>query len=428
MTTTSTGSVATPGKPTVIGAAIIGNMLELYDFAVYGFFATVLARVFFPAGDELTSILLAVGTFGVGFFMRPLGALVIGSYIDRAGRKAGLTLTILLMGISTAMIGLCPSYAQIGIAAPLIIVAARLIQGFSLGGEVSGAIAYLVEQAPADKRGFYGSWQQTGQSFAGILASFTGWALGTWLSPQDLSSWGWRIPFLIGLLIVPVGFYLRAKLSETPEFASYLASGTQAKSPLSETLRSHRRHIIGGLGAVIVGTAAVYVFFIYMPTYAIRELKIAPPTAFLANGLGYVVMLVLTPLTGIWSDRVGAKPLVIFSTVALGISTLPLLAWLNAEPSLTRLIIIQLVLAVFLSFFTGPMPTMLAKLFPTRVRSTGVAVAYNTSVTIFGGFAPFIATWLTAQTGNPLAPGYYVVAAAVVSLIALLSINWQDQS
>jgi MHS family proline/betaine transporter-like MFS transporter len=238
------------------------------------------------------------------------------------------------------------------------------------------------------------------------------------------------VPFLIGLLIVPVGLYLRAKLTETPLFAAHLARGTQAKTPLAETFRLHRRNVLAGLGAIVVGTAAVYVFFIYMPTYAIRELKIPPPTALLANGIGYMVMLVLSPITGAWSDKIGVKPLVIFATVGIGVATLPLLAWVHAEPSLMRLIIVQFVLAILLSFFTGPMPAMLAKLFPTRVRSTGVAVAYNLSVTIFGGFAPFIATWLIARTGNVFAPGYYVVAAAVISLVALLSIKeeWLDSS
>ena len=414
--------------PRLVAAAIVGNMLELYDFVVYGFFATALAKAFFPTGDDVTSLLFAVATFGVGFFMRPLGAIVIGSYIDRAGRKAGLTLTILLMGVSTAMIGLCPTYAQIGLVAPLIVVAARLLQGFSLGGEVSGVIAYLVEQAPEKRRGFYGSFQQSGQSAAGVLASFTGYLLGTMLSPEANSEWGWRVPFLIGLLIVPVGLYLRAKLTETPAFAEHLARGTQAKAPLAETFRLHRRNVLSGLGAIVVGTAAVYVFFIYMPTYAIRELKIPPSTALLANGIGYMVMLVLSPITGAWSDKIGVKPLVMFATVSIGVATLPLLAWVHAEPSLTRLIVVQFVLAILLSFFTGPMPAMLAKLFPTRVRSTGVAVAYNLSVTIFGGFAPFIATWLIVRTGNVFAPGYYVVAAAVISLVALLSMKeqWLD--
>ena len=414
---------AAPGRPKLIVAVIIGNMLELYDFAVYGFFATALARAFFPIGDEVTSLLLAAATFGVGFFMRPLGAVVIGSYIDRAGRKAGLTLTILLMGFSTALIGLAPTYAQIGIAAPLIVVVARLLQGFSLGGEVSGVVAYLVEQAPERQRGFYGSWQQSGQAAAGILASFTGYLLGTLLPSEANSEWGWRVPFLIGLLIVPVGFYLRARLTETPAFAAQLASGTQATAPLTETFRLHGRNVLAGLGAVIIGTVAIYVFFIYMPTYAIRELKIAPPNALLANGIGYVVMLVLSPVTGAWSDRIGAKPLVIFSAASIGVATLPLLSWVNADPSLARLIMMQLVLAILLSFSTGPMPAMLAKLFPTRVRSTGIALAYNLAVTIFGGFAPFIATWLIAQTKNPLAPGYYVVFAAILSLAALVSIK-----
>lgn len=418
-------SPAPPRKPTLIAAAIIGNMFELYDFALYGLFATALARAFFPAADGTTSLLFTVATFGAGFLMRPLGAMVIGSYCDRAGRKAGLTLTILLMGLSTAMIGLAPTYAQIGIAAPLIVVAARLLQGFSLGGEVSGAIAYLVEQAPPEHRGFYGSWQQSGQSASGLLASFAGFVLGTLLPPDINSEWGWRIPFLFGLLIVPVGLYLRSKLSETPAFAAQRASGTLPTAPLTETFNQHSRDVLSGLGAVIIGTAAVYVFFIYMPTYAIRELKIAAPTALLANGIGYVVMLVLSPVTGAWSDKIGFKPLVIFSTIAIGVATLPLLSWVNAAPSPARLITMQVVLAVLLSLFTGPMPAMLAKLFPTRVRSTGVALAYNFAVTIFGGFAPFIATFLIAKTGDALAPGYYVVFAAVLSLVALLSMRPQ---
>lgn len=367
---------ATTRRKAII-AATIGNGLEWFDFTVYSFFAVIIARLFFPTGNDLTSFLLTVATFDVGFFMRPVGAIVLGVYADRAGRKASLTLTILLMAFGTALIGLAPTYAQIGIGAPVLIVIARLIQGFSAGGEVGGATAFLIEYAPDDKRGYFASWQQASQGISFILGAAMGAIVTNGLSPAQIDAWGWRIPFLFGLLIGPVGMYIRSHLHEPPAFEAQ-----QAKAA--------RESRLAPLGATVQSTA-----------------------------LCGAIIFVLCPLMGTLSDRVGRKRML--GTVALVITAAayPLFHWLNVSPTVQTLLQVQVLLGVLLAAFTGPAPAVLAEQFPTAVRSTGLSIAYNLAVTLFGGFAPLIVTWLIASTGSKLAPSYYVMAAGVVSALAL---------
>ncbi len=412
------------GRRAVI-AAVAGNTLEWYDFAVYGFFALTLAKLFFPAGDATTSLLLTVATFGVGFIMRPVGALVLGTLADRRGRKLALSLTILLMALGTAMIGFAPTYATAGAWAPAIIVLARLIQGFSAGGEIGGATAFLVEHAPPERRGLYASWQQASQAGALLLGSLTG-ALLTGLLPQaDLEAWGWRIPFLIGLLIAPVGLYIRFRVSETDAFKAILreraARPEAAFSPLRETLGQHRTAVLAGFGITIAWTVCTYFFLVTMPTYAVRQLGVPQSASLLANSIGLVLIVVLAPIFGGWSDKVGRRPIMLVAAFGLLVSCWPLLFWLSTHPGVVNLILAQIVISVLIAAFSGPAPAAMAELYPPAMRSTGLSIAYNLAVTIFGGFAPFITTWLILQTGSSLAPAWYVMLAAAISLITLLA-------
>ncbi|WP_052120795.1 MFS transporter [Inquilinus limosus] len=404
-----------------IAAATIGNGLEWFDFTVYGFFTPIIARLFFPAGDDLTSILLTVGTYGVGFFMRPVGAVVLGVYADRAGRKAALTLTILLMAVGTALLGFAPTYAQAGIAGPLVIVLARLIQGFSAGGEIGGATAFLIEYAPAKRRGYYASWQQTSQALAVVLGGICGTIVTQALDPAAIDSWGWRVPFLFGLLIGPVGFYIRARIDETPVFTDDRTR--KSESPLRDALAEHPRGIASGFGVTILWTVCTYVLLFYMTTYANKQLGISLADAFIATTIGGVVLMLGCPVAGMLSDRVGRRRLLLSAAVAIGVLVWPLFAWVNANPTLAVLATVQAILGLLLAAFTGPAPALLAEQFPAGLRSTGLSLAYNFAVTIFGGFAAVIVTLLIEETGSKLAPSFYVIAAAVVSALTLLAMR-----
>jgi len=406
-------------------AAVIGNTLEWYDFAVYGFFALTLAKLFFPVGDPTVSLLITVATFGVGFIMRPVGALILGTLADRRGRKVALSLTILLMALGTAMIGFAPTYATAGIWAPAIIVLARLIQGFSAGGEIGGATAFLVEHAPPAQRGLYTSWLQASQAGALLIGSITGALLTGLLPSADIEAWGWRIPFLIGLLIAPVGLFIRFRVSETEAFETILRERASMPAtsfaPLRDTLGKHRVAVATGFGITIAWTVCTYFFLVTMPTYAVRQLGVAQNASLLANSVGLVVIVILAPVFGAWSDKVGRRTIMLSAVLGILIACLPLLSWLGAQPSVVNLVIAQTVFAVLIAAFTGPAPAAMAELYPPALRSTGLSIAYNFAVTIFGGFAPFIATWLIAQTGSSLAPAWYVMAAAAISLGTLIA-------
>jgi MFS transporter, MHS family, proline/betaine transporter len=405
-------------------AAIVGNTLEWYDFAVYGFFALTLAKLFFPAGDPTVSLLITVATFGIGFVMRPIGALVLGTLADRRGRKAALLLTILLMALGTAMLAFAPTYATAGAWAPAIVVLARLIQGFSAGGETGGATAFLVEHAPPKRRGYYASWQQASVAGALLLGSLTGALLTGFLSQASLEAWGWRVPFLIGLLIAPVGLYIRTRVDETEAFKTALRERTAtldtAFSPLSSTLARHRTAVVAGFGITIAWTVCTYFFLVTMPTYAVRQLGVPQNMSLLANSVGLAVVLVLAPVFGAWSDKVGRRPIMVASALGIFLVTGPLLSWLTRQPAALNLVLAQGAFAVLIASFSGPAPAALAELYPSAMRSTGLSIAYNLAVTIFGGFAPFITTWLIAWTGSALAPAWYVIFAAAISLATLI--------
>jgi MHS family proline/betaine transporter-like MFS transporter len=406
-----------PPRTRQIVAAVIGNALEWYDFVVYGFLTVIIARLFFPTHDETASLLLTMATFGVGFFMRPVGGIMLGLYADRKGRKAALQLIIGLMTLSMAMIAFAPPYAAIGIAAPLLILLARLLQGFATGGEFASATAFLVESAPARRRGFYGSLQMVGQSLAALTGASAGTLISRGLAPEQLDAWGWRLPFLFGLVIGPVGLYIRRYLEETDAFLESRRVGALS-NPMRTLLAQNRRALGVTFGLVICGTISYYVVLVYMPTFAKTQLGMPLTEAFLAQVIGLVCLTATIPLCGALSDRIGRRPVLMSATVAYLVLLYPLFVWVQGSPSFGRLAIMQAILCTLVGVFFGPISTAIAEQFPTGVRSTGLAIAYNFAVMLFGGFAQFIVTWLIRETGTPLAPAYYVMFGAIVGFLA----------
>jgi MFS transporter, MHS family, proline/betaine transporter len=409
-------------KPLQVAAAVIGNALEWYDFIVFGFFTVIISRLFFPAESQYASLLLTTATFGVGFFMRPVGGILLGIYADRRGRKAALLLVIALMTVAIAMIAFAPTYAAIGVGAPLIIVLARLLQGFSAGGEFASATAFLIETAPVRRRGFYGSWQMVGQGLAVLTGAILGTLLTRSLTPEALDGWGWRIPFLFGLIIGPVGLYIRGSLDETSAFlqSSRGLAGAQGSGTV---LASHLKEMLGCLGMVVSGTISFYVILIYIPTFARTQLHLPLDQAFLAQSIGLACEVALIPIFGALSDLVGRKPIMIGALVLDLVVTYPLFSWVSASPSFSALLTMQIILCSLFGVFNGPVSTALAEQFPTRVRSTALAISYNIAVMLFGGFAQFFVTWLIQATGTPIAPAYYLMFGAAAGLVASLALK-----
>jgi MHS family proline/betaine transporter-like MFS transporter len=397
----------------VIAAASVGNALEWFDFVVYGFFATTMAKLFFPTGSDTVSLLLAFASFGVTFFMRPLGAIVLGGYADRHGRKTTFVLTIRLMMIGTGLIALAPTYSTAGLFAPALVIMGRLIQGFSAGAEFGSATAFLAEQNPV-RRGYFASWQFASQGLTTILATVFGVLLTRTLSPDQINSWGWRIPFLFGLLIGPVAYYIRRYADETVEFRSMQMS--KASSRL--TLNSSKLRVLTSFGVVVLCNVGMYTI-LFMPTFAARQLGLSASDGFVAGLLTGAIQLVLIPLIGAMTDRYGRLPIAFASSFSILLLIWPLFYWLAALPTFQTLLIVQAILGLLLSVYMGGLPALMSELFPTSLRTTGLSVSYALGAALFGGFAPFINAWLLAVTGSNLAPSYYLMLAAVISLVSL---------
>jgi MHS family proline/betaine transporter-like MFS transporter len=404
---------ARPSLTRVIVAASLGNALEWFDFLVYGYFAVTISKVFFPSGNETASLLLALGTFSVSFLVRPLGAIAIGAYTDRAGRKAGLTLSILLMVIGTTMTALMPGYATIGLAAPILILVARLIQGFSVGGEFGSAVTFLAEQT-ASRKGFVASWQWASTGITGALASGFGILLTTTLSSEQLVEWGWRVPFLFGILIGPVGLYIRRRLDETPEYVEIKPTRT----PVRDVLREHPIEVFLGMGAAVISNSSAYII-LYIPTYALKELHLPQATGFTATLVGAVILGIASPFAGHFSDKFGRSGILTGTAWLFFLTTFPIFYLMVAHPSLSTAILAAGWLSLVKAGYSGVLPSQLAELFPTRIRGIGVSLSFAVAVTIFGGFTPFVATWLIAVTGNSLSPSFYIMFTAALSIIAL---------
>lgn len=403
---------AAPRRNAVLAAAL-GNALEWFDLIIYAVFAAAIARVFFPTTDPAVSLLVAFGTFGVAFFMRPLGGIVLGSYADRKGRKAALLITTTLMMVGTALIAFTPSYATIGVAAPALVILARLLQGFSAGGEFGAATTFLAEQEPTRKT-FYTSWQFASQGFAMALGSLFGIALPLVLNPADLDAWGWRAAFVFGLLIGPVTLYIRLHVSETAAFLSQ----APVERPLSAALTDQKASMLLGIGMIVMATVSIYMF-LYMPAYAPSQLGLRAADGAMASLAAAVTMFVVGPLAGIVADHKGRMGIAMATSALMIVLPIPLYAWLTSAPSALGLIAVQTLLGCVISAYLGVLPAMLSDLFPVRSRTTAMSLSYNMAVMVFGGFAPFIVTWLIAATGWKAAPSYYISATAVVAVAAL---------
>ncbi|AGB24833.1 sugar phosphate permease [Mycobacterium sp. JS623] len=405
-----------------VRGASIGNLVEWYDFAVYGFLATYIAQKFFPPGNETTALLNTFAIFAAAFFMRPLGGFFFGPLGDRIGRQRVLALVILLMSGSTFVIGLVPSYAVIGVAAPLLLLLLRCVQGFSAGGEYGSGACFLAEYASDKRRGFVVSFLVWSVIVGFLLGALTVTGLEAVLDDTAMNQYGWRIPFLIAGVLGVVGLYIRLRLADTPDFEELREKGEVSDSPLKEAITSSWRPILQIAGLVVIHNVGFYVVFTFLPSYFTKTLGFTKVDAFISIAVASLVAIVLIPALGALSDRVGRKPLLISGAVGFAVLAYPLFLLLNTR-SLPAAIAAHAGLSAIESVFVSASLAAGAELFATRVRSSGYSIGYNLSVAVFGGTAPYVATWLVAHTGNDIAPAYYVIAAAVISLLTVLTMR-----
>ncbi|GLX88392.1 MFS transporter [Pseudomonas fragi] len=404
------------GNGKAIFRVVSGNFLEMFDFMVFGFYATAIAKTFFPSDSAFASLMLALATFGAGFLMRPLGAIFLGAYIDRHGRRKGLIITLALMAMGTVLIACVPGYATLGVAAPLLVLLGRLLQGFSAGVELGGVSVYLAEIATPGRKGFFVSWQSASQQAAVVFAGLLGVGLNHWLSPQDMGDWGWRIPFLIGCMIVPVIFVIRKSMEETPEFEARKHHPT-----LREIVRSISQNfglVVGGMALVVMTTVSFYLITAYTPTFGKAELNLTDLQALLVTvciGLSNFFWL---PVMGALSDKIGRKPLLLGATILAILTAYPALSWLVANPSFSHLLIVELWLSFLYGSYNGAMVVALTEIMPIEVRTTGFSLAYSLATATFCGFTPAACTYLIHALDNKAAPGLWLTGAAVLGLIA----------
>ena len=447
MSSPATQDSATPEQRRTARRAVvassIGNALEWFDIIVYSSLAVVISHLFFESEGmgQVTGTLLTFGTFAVSYLIRPVGALVLGSYADRHGRRPALTITIALMMLGTLIMLVAPTSALIGPAAALVILLARLVQGFSAGGEFGTATAFLIENAP-DKRAYYGSWQVSTQGIAIFMASGFGFALNTLLSHDALYSWGWRVPYLFGLLIGPVGLFIRLRMDETPDFQALQGERERAASspgarggdttertktprpalwcgPLAQTIVHSAGRWLTASGVVGLASMSVYTI-LFMPTFSIQNLDLPSWAAYLGGVVAGLVTLVGSPLVGHLADRVGPGKVMLVAAVVGMLAVYPLFLWLVGASTVAALTAVQAVLGAIMALYFGPMPALLSEMFPTAIRTTGMSIAYNVGVTVFGGFAPLVLAWLISATGSLTSPSIYYAAVAALSLVSLL--------
>ncbi|HTW51268.1 MAG TPA: MFS transporter [Stellaceae bacterium] len=397
----------------------IGNFFELFDFTIYGYFAVAIARAFYPSGSMFSTF----ATFGAAFLMRPVGAIVLGAYGDRMGRRAALVVTIGLMAAATGFTGLIPTYRSIGVWAPIALVICRLLQGFSTGGEWGGAAAFLVEYASPGRRGLVGSMQQFSTQIGSVSGSLSAALLASSLSEGDFYAWGWRIPFVIGFVLGPIGYYLRRKVAETPAFERAVEHRAVERSPLFAAIREYGVRMLQAFGLSIIGCLANFTFVIYLVNYAINTMKLPPGSALTCAVCSGLIVVTLTPLVGFLSDRIGRRPMILACALLNLVFDYPLFLLAIRGGTFASLLGALMCNAVFQSMYTGVIPSILAEMFPTRVRYTGLSVSYGFAVVLFGGFAPLVSTWLVSATGNPLAPAFYIMTGGAISAAAILSMR-----
>jgi MHS family citrate/tricarballylate:H+ symporter-like MFS transporter len=412
----SGSTIASSSKFKTVLRVTSGNFLEMFDFFLFGFYATQIAHTFFPSKSEFSSLMFTFLTFGVGFLMRPLGAIVLGAYIDRVGRRQGLIVTISLMAVGTILLAFTPGYATIGLAAQILVLVGRLVQGFSAGVELGGVSVYLSEMAPPGRKGFYVSWQSGSQQVAIMLAAALGFWLHVAFAPDTVSAWAWRIPFFVGCLIVPFVFIIRRSLQETEEF---LARAHHPSAP--EIFRSMIQNwavVIAGMLLVSMTTVSFYLITVYTPTFGREVLKLSISDVLIVTFCVAISNFFWLPVMGALSDKVGRKPLLIAFTVLTILTSYPALTWLVAGPSFGKMLVVELWLSFLYGSYNGAMVVALTEVMPVDVRTAGFSLAYSLATALFGGFTPAVATWLIQITGDKAAPGFWMSAAAVCGLAA----------
>jgi MHS family citrate/tricarballylate:H+ symporter-like MFS transporter len=408
---------ARPGRVGDIFRVASGNFLEMYDFMVFGYFASAIGAAYFPSSSASGTLLKALATFGVGFLMRPLGAIVLGMFTDKHGRRAGLLLTLALMSVGILTLTVTPAYATIGLLAPILVLFGRLLQGFSAGAELGNVSVYLAEMAPPGRKGFYVSWQSASQQVAVIVAASIGVVLTGVLTPAQLVAWGWRIPLGLGCAVVPLLFVLRRHLRESDDFARHKTEPTIGE--IAATLWRGRYAVLGGVGLVLMTTVSFYMITAYTPIFG-KLLHLPERDNLLVTAGVGASNLIWLPIMGALSDRIGRKPILIACTVLAILTAYPAMAWLAASPSVEKLLIVDLWLSAIYASYNSAMVVYLTEVVPPDVRASGFSLAYSLA-TAAGGFSPFIVTWLIGRTGNLAIPGAWLATAAVISLVAVLS-------
>ena len=397
-----------------------GNFLEMYDFMVFGYYASAIGNAFFPSGSSFVSLMLSLMTFGAGFLMRPLGAIVLGAYADRHGRRAGLLLTLGLMSVGILSIACTPGYAAIGLLAPLLVLIGRLLQGFSAGMELGGVSVYLSEIATPGHKGFYVSWQSGSQQVAVMFAALIGVVLSSALSPEKMMQWGWRVPLLIGCMIVPFLFRLRRSLQETDEFIA--RRHRPSRSDILRALSANWRIVLIGTLMVTMTTVSFYMITAYTPTFGNSVLHLASMDSLIVTLCVGASNLFWLPIMGALSDRIGRRPLLLACTILMLVTAYPVMLWLVRSPSFYNLLVAELWLSFIYGGYNGAMVAHLTEIVPAHIRTTSFSVCYSLATAIFGGFTPAICTYLIHLTHNAAAPGGWVAAAAAISLVGVLII------
>lgn len=410
---------------THVVAGAFGNVLEWYDFAVFGLLAPVISSQFFPEDDRLAGLIKVYGVFAAGYLMRPIGGMIFGHLGDRFGRKRALEVSILAMALPTFLVGCLPTHAEIGTSAAALLVVLRLAQGVSVGGELIGSMSYLVEMAPRERRGLYGSWTLF-TAIGGILVgSIAVTLLRGVLDAAELAAWGWRVPFLCGIAIAGVGIWLRLSLPESEAFERASAEDDSDRSPVVRAFAEAGGRIAQLSALLALFGTGFYMLFVWMPTYYTDILHPPIPHAYLINCVSMLLLIALLPVAGALSDRVGRRPVLLAGMILNALLIYPLFVLVDTS-QVAFALAAQLGFAVLIATVQGPMPALMAEMFPTRIRSSALGISYNTTLGLLGGTAPLVATWLISSTGDLAAPAFYLVFLSAVSMVALLTLRVRE--